>query len=371
MVYLDYVTTTPMSFEALDVYSRVTKDYLGDLSSTHKLGEKARELYKKSLKNIADAFNIMESEIAFTSGATEANNLALIGTMMANHKMGNHLIVSKLEDPSVYKICDYLEKVGFEISYVDNDDEGLIDFEHLKSLIREDTVLVSICALNNELGIRQPLKMIRQIIKKINPNTYLHSDLALAVGKIAVNLHDVDMASISSHKIFGPKNIGLFYHNEKIKIFPLMFGSGINELSPVTYSLADIMSFEKALLISINDIDKKEHFISRLSEKIYTELSKYENIVLNKTKYSIPHIISLSFKKIDASTFEKLLSDKEIYVKGSHNIVNSSIMAIYKDLERSKDTLRISLSHKTTTEEVNKFLQEFKKTYDSLNLGSD
>lgn len=371
MVYLDYSLTTPMSYESLDTYNKIAKEYTGSLLSNNKLGEKAKELYKRSLKNIADLFNVMESEITFTSGATEANNLALIGTMMANHKLGNHMIVSKLEHSSIYKMCDYLEKIGFEISYVDNDEDGLIDFEHLKSLIREDTVLVSICALNDELGIRQPLKMIRQIIKKENPNTLFHSDIAQAVGKIAINLHDIDMASISSHKIFGPPGVGFFYHNERIKVYPLMFGNGINDLVPVTCSLPNIVAFERALTISLNDIDKKEHFISRLNEKICNELVKYENIVLNKTKYSIPHILSISLKKGDANIFEKMLSDEDIYIKAMHNEINSSVIAVYNDMERSKETLRISLSHKTTTEEINKFLNVFKKVYNTISLGKE
>lgn len=371
MVYLDYSATTPMSYEALDIYNKIAKDYPGDISSCHKLGEKSKELFKRALKNIADTFSVMESEVTFTSGATEANNLALIGTMMANHKQGNHLIVSKLEHSSVYKICNYLEKIGFEVSYVDNDEEGLIDFEHLKSLIREDTVLVSICALNDELGIRQPLKMIRQIIKKVNPNTYFHSDIAGAIGKIAINLHDIDMASISSHKIFGPKNIGIFYHSERIKIYPLIFGVGIDDLSPVTYSLPDILAFEKALMISLNDLDKKEHFVARLNEKISNELSKYENILLNKTKYTIPHILSISLKKLDANIIDKMLSEKEIYIKTLHNEINPSVVAVYNDVERSRETLRISLSHKTTTEEINKFLSEFKKVYNTVSLGKE
>lgn len=371
MVYLDYSLTTPMSYEALDVYNKIAKEYSGSVFSNNRLGDKTKELYKRSLKNIADTFNVMESEITFTTGATEANNLALIGTMMANHKQGSHLIVSKLEHASIYKICNYLEKIGFEVSYVDNDEEGLIDFEHLKSLIRPDTVMVSICALNEELGIRQPLKMIRQIIKKENPNTFLHSDLAQAIGKVTVNLHDVDMASISSHKIFGPAGMGLFYHNELIKIYPLVFGNGVSELVPVTYSLPGIKSFEKALLVSMNDIDKKEHFISRLNDKICNELSKYDNLIINKTKYSIPHILSISLKNLDANIIDKMLSDENIYIKAIHNELNPSVMAVYNDVERSKETLRISLSHKTTTEEINKFLNEFKKIYNKVSLGKE
>ena len=128
--------------------------------------------------------------------------MALVGVALANIKKGNHIIVSKLEHPSIYKICEYLETIGFEISYVDNDNEGLIDFEDLKRKVRPETILVSICAVNSETGVRQPLKMIRKIIKKENTTTIIHSDMTQALGKIPVNFHDVDLASCSMHKIY-------------------------------------------------------------------------------------------------------------------------------------------------------------------------
>lgn len=368
MVYLDYSSTTKISYEAIEAYNKIEKDNYGVICQTNKLGEKAFNEYKKCIKEIADSFNIMESEITFTSGATEANNLALIGTLLGSHKEGNHIIVSKLEHQSIYKICNYLEKLGFEVDYVNNDQDGLIDFEDLKRLIRPDTILVSICALNKDLGIRQPLKMIRQIIKKENPNTLFHSDMAQAIGKISVNLHDVDLASISSHKLFGPKSMGLLYHSERIKIVPLMFGSN-NELSPITLSLPSVVAFKTALLISLNDIDKREHFVSRLNEKICNELVKYDRIKINKTKYSIPHILSLSLDGLNASLFGKMLSDEDVFVKSSHNEINSSILSVYDDNSRIKDVLRISLSYKTTTEEINKFIEIFKKVYNTISLG--
>lgn len=371
MIYLDYCSTTPMSYEALDVYTKTAKEYIGNINSFHKIGEKSNILYKNIIKNIADMFNVMESELTFTSGAVEANNLSLIGTALANEKKGKHIIVSKVEHHSVYKICDYLETLGFEISYVNNDDEGLIDFDHLKKLVRSDTILVSVCALNNEIGIRQPLKMIRQIIKKENPNTIFHSDIAQAVGKISINLHDIDMASISSHKLFGPKGIGLLYHSERVKVSPLMFGGKINELVPTTYSIALIASFEKALNLSNNELDKKDHFVTRLNEKICNDLGKYSGVTINKTKYSIPHIISISLQNIDHLQFEKMLSEADIFIKANHNDINAGVLAVFKDVERSRKTLRISLSYRTTTEEINKFLEEFKRIYRNLYMGDN
>ena len=226
MIYLDYSATTPVSFEVLDTISKVTKEFVGNANSLHILGQKSAGLLESATKQIADIFGVNSSEIVYTSGATEANNMALIGAALANHKKGKHIIVSKLEHPSIYAICDYLKSIGFEISYVNNDSEGLIDFDHLKELVRDDTILVSICAVNSETGVRQPLKMIRQIIKKENIATLFHSDLTQAIGKIPVNLHDVDLASMSGHKIFGPKGIGFLYKSSMIKITPLLYGSG-------------------------------------------------------------------------------------------------------------------------------------------------
>ena len=283
MIYLDYSATTPVSYDVLESYLRATKDFIGNPNSLHSLGVKSKTLMNSAIKQIADLFNVLESEITFTSGATESNNMALVGTCLANMKNGNHIIVSKLEHPSIYKICEYLETIGFEISYVNNDQDGLVDFEDLKSLIRPETILVSVCAVNSEVGIRQPLKMIRQIIKKENPQTLFHSDMTQAVGKIPVSFHDVDMASISAHKIFGPKGIGLFYKNSRVKLIPIIHGSGkSNELKPGTPAVPLIVAFSKALRLALTDLDKRENFVRRLNEKIVNDISKMDGIIINQ-----------------------------------------------------------------------------------------
>ncbi len=372
MIYLDYSATTPVNYEVLESYLRTTKDFIGNPNSLHQLGIKSKELLNSATRQIADLFNILESEITYTSGATESNNMALVGTCLANMKLGNHLIVSKLEHPSIYKICDYLENIGFEISYVENDPEGLIDFEDLKKKMRKDTILVSICAVNSELGIRQPLKMIRQIIKKENPKTLLHSDMTQAVGKIPVNLHDVELASMSAHKIFGPKGIGLLYKNTNVTMEPLIYGSSkANTLKPGTPPLPLIVAFSKALRLALTDIDKRENFVKRLNEKIIIEFEKEEGITINQTKYSIPHILNISLKNIRPETFIHAMEEHEIYL-GTNTAcasgdLSTSIMAVYDDKKRAKSTVRISISHITTTDEINRFLTVFKATYKKLN----
>ena len=146
MIYLDYSATTPVSYEVLDTISKVTKEFVGNANSIHALGQKSAKLLESATKQIADIFGVNASEIIYTSGATEANNMAIIGVAMAHHRKGKHIIVSKLEHPSVYAICDYLKSIGFIIDYVNNDSEGLIDFDDLKAKVRDDTILVSICA---------------------------------------------------------------------------------------------------------------------------------------------------------------------------------------------------------------------------------
>ena len=372
MIYLDYSATTPVSFEVLDTFTRTTKEFIGNPNSLHKLGIKSQELITSATKQIADLCNIMPREVIYTSNATEANNLALIGVMMANHHQGKHLIVSKLEHPSIYKICDYLESVGFEVSYVDNDEEGLVNFDHLKKLVREDTVLVSICAVNSETGVRQPLKMIRQIIKKENNNTLLHSDFTQAIGKVPVNFLDVDLASLSGHKFFAPKGIGMLYRNEKVKIKPLLYGSGkSSSLHPGTPAVALIASFAKALRIALTDLEKKERFVSRLNEKLVKEFSIHKDIRINQTKYSIPHILNISLNNIKPETFIHAMEEKDVYLSTntacSTGDLSTSVMAIYNDKKRATSTIRISISHITTSDEINQFINYFNMVYNDLN----
>ena len=371
MIYLDYSATTPVDISVFDTLSTVTKNFIGNANSIHSLGQKSSELLESATKQIADIFGVNPSEIVYTSGATEANNMALIGTALANHKKGKHIIVSKLEHPSIYAICDYLKTMGFEISYVNNDKEGLIDFDDLKEKVREDTILVSICAVNSEIGVRQPLKMIRQIIKKENMGTIFHSDMTQAIGKVSVNMHDVDLASMSGHKIFGPKGIGFIYKSSMVKIIPLIYGSGkSNDLKPGTPPLPLIAALSKAIRLANDGLEKKERFISLLNDKITSSLSKYPNIIINKTKYSIPQILNISVMDVMPEVMVHALDKHEIYVSTntacSSGDISNSVIAIYNDINRAKHTLRISLSYVTTTEEVNKFLEIFKEEYEKL-----
>ena len=214
--------------------------------------------------------------------------------------------------------------------------------------------------------------MIRQIIKKENNNTLLHSDFTQAIGKVPVNFNDVDLASLSGHKIFAPKGIGMLYRNEKVKIKPIIYGSSkSNELHPGTPAVALIASFSKALRIAMTDLEKKERFVSRLNEKLIKEFSIYKDIQINQTKYSIPHILNISLNNIKPETFIHAMEEKEVYLGTntacSSGDLSTSVMAIYNDKKRATSTIRISISHITTSDEINQFINHFKTVYENLN----
>ena len=257
MVYLDYSATTPVLPEVLDSYNKVTEEYFGNPNSLHSLGVKAHELLESANKQVSELLNIKEDEFFYTSGATESNNLAIIGAALTYKRYGNRILVSTMEHPSIYGICKHLEKLGFIIDYVNVTNEGVIDFDDLKNKVTKDTILVSICAVNSEVGARQPLKTVRQVIRKNNENCILHSDMTQAIGKVNININDVDLATISSHKIYGPKGIGLLYKTRGLVLTPILYGHD-DSLVPGTPPLPLIVSFAKALRLALKDINKKE-----------------------------------------------------------------------------------------------------------------
>ena len=373
MIYLDYSATTPVLSEVLDSYNKVTNEYFGNPNSLHGLGIKSRELLDSATKQVSDLLKIDVSEFSFTSGATESNNIALIGTCLANKGKGNHIIVSMLEHPSIYKICDYLVSIGYKVSYVKNTDEGVIDFEDLKRLMNEDTIVVSICAVNSETGVRQPLRTIKQVINKFNPNIILHSDITQALGKIQINFNDFDLASASGHKIYAPKGIGLFYRKKGIKCDKLLYGD--DKIHPGTPALPLIVAFSKALRISLHEIDKKLDIVSKWNDKVIKCISKIEGIKINNSKYCIPHIINISLMDIKPETFIHAMERHEIYISSntacSSGKLSTSVMALYNDRVRAETTIRISISCLTKLEEITVFLNTFNGVYEKLHSLSE
>ena len=370
MVYLDYSATTPINVDVLDSYNTVSKEFFGNPNSLHKFGVKSKELIEEATKQIANLLKIDSQEIVYTGSATEANNIAVIGGCLSNEKLGKHVIISKLEHPAMYNIINHLEKKGYEIDYVNNNEEGFIDFNHLRSLIKPTTVMVSICAVNSEIGCRQPLKTIRQVIKKENPKTIFHSDITQAIGKVNINFSDFDLASFSAHKFYGPLGIGLLFKSNDIKIDPFIIGSDEKQIISHTPHTPLIVAMSKALRISLHELNKKEELVDKLNEKIRDSLVKYEKIVINHPKSSIPHILNISLPGLKPETVIHALAEEDIYVSSntacSKGKPSATVFLLTKSRELATSSIRISLSYLTTNDEINNFLFHFDKVYRKL-----
>lgn len=369
MIYLDYSATTPVIKDVLDSFNVVCNDYFGNPNSLHSLGIKSYELLKSARKQVCELLNIEDSELTFTSSSTESNNMALIGVALKKKNMGNHIIVSKLEHPSIYSICNYLSSIGFDISYVNNDSEGLIDLEDLKNKMTDKTILVSICGVNSEIGVRQPLRTIKQVITKVNKDCLLHSDLTQALGKIKINLNDVDLATMSSHKIYAPRGLGVLYKKSNVSISPILCGTN-NSLEIGTPPLALIVSFAKALRLILSDTLEKEENIKECYKILDEGLKKYPDIKINRSKYCIEQIYNISLMCIKPETFIHAMEKHNIFISSntacSKGSISTSVMALYNDKVRASTTLRISISYLTTPKEIEEFLYYFDLEYNNL-----
>jgi cysteine desulfurase len=371
MIYLDYSATTPVNLEVLTSFEKVAKDYIGNPNSLHKLGSDSYELMNRAIEQMASLLNVKSNELIFTSGATEANNLAIKGICYKYQNRGKHIITTKLEHSSVSEVMHYLSNRGFEISYVNLLDNGLVDIEHLKSLIRDDTILVSICHVNSEVGIVQPINEIGKALKKYS-KLFFHVDGTQAVGKIPVDLTNIDLYSFSSHKIYGLKGVGCLFKQASIDLEPLLHGGKSQSIYRAgTPSLALIVSFSKALRLSLENLDEKYEHIKKLNDLIRNELSKYEHIKINSNEHCLPHILNISYVGINSETFMHALEQHGIYVSSQTACSNldgpsKTIMALYNDKKRAVSSIRISLSHLTTEEEINLFLKCFDVEYEAL-----
>lgn len=355
MIYLDYSATTPLNDLVLESYVEVSKNYIGNANSLHALGYFSNKLEKMATKQISNIFKVKESEIIYTSGASEANNMCIFGLTNAYHR-GKTIITTKLEHESILEPLRYLEKDGYKIVYAPLKEDGTIDLEAFEKLLNDDTFLVTVAAVSSELGIRQPIEKLGLLLKKY-PKIIFHSDITQAVGKVKIDLENVDLASLSAHKIYGPKGIGILVKKDNINLVPLiMGGKSTTKYRAGTPPLPLIVAFSKALrlIMDIND----EHIL-KLNKYILDNID--ERFLVNSTKSSIPHIINISLSGVKGETILRALEDYEIYVSTktacSSDDYSHSIFALYNDEERSKGSIRISLSYLTKVEEVEFFVK--------------
>ena len=223
VIYLDYSATTPVDEKVLETFSRVCMEYPGNSNSLHSLGVKSKGLENYATEEIAKMLKVKPSEVIYTSGASESNNTAIKGICLKYQNRGKHIITTPLEHSSVIAPLNYLSNLGYEVDFVKINSDGLVDIDDFKRLIRDDTILVSVCMVDSEIGLKQPIKEISEILKKY-PKCFLHVDCTQALGKIDIDFDLMDLASISMHKIYGMKGIGMLIKNSSINILPLIHG---------------------------------------------------------------------------------------------------------------------------------------------------
>lgn len=370
MIYLDNSATTMVDDRVLETFNKVCKNYPGNSNSLHSLGIKSKELEDYATEKISNLLGVKPSEIIYTSGASESNNTVLKGVASKYKNRGNHIITTPLEHSSVLETCKYLESKGFIIDYVKIKDNGLIDIEDLERLLTDNTILVSVAYVDSELGIRQDIDTISKIVKK-HPKCYFHVDATQAIGKIKVDPTSIDFISMSAHKIFGLKGIGLLIKKDNIVIDNLIHGGKSTTIyRSGTPALPLICSLMKALELVIPNIDKNYEYVSSLSRKIKDNLKKYDNIHINSTENSIPYIINFSVIGVKPETFIHTMEEEDIYLSTksacSTSDVSLSVDSIYHNREISMSSIRISLSYKNTEEEIDKFIKVFDKIYNKL-----
>ena len=370
MIYLDNSATTMVDDRVLETFNKVCKNYPGNSNSLHSLGIKSKELEEYATEKISNLLGVKPSEVIYTSGASESNNTVLKGVASKYKNRGNHIITTPLEHSSVLETCKYLENKGFIIDYVKIKDNGLIDIEDLERLLTDNTILVSVAYVDSELGIRQDIDTISKIVKKYL-KCYFHVDATQAIGKIKVDPTNIDFISMSAHKIFGLKGIGLLIKKDNIVIDNLIHGGKSTTIyRSGTPALPLICSLMKALELVIPNIDKNYEYVSSLSRKIKDNLKKYDNIHINSTENSIPYIINFSVIGVKPETFIHTMEEEDIYLSTksacSTSDISLSVDSIYHNREISMSSIRISLSYKNTEEEIDKFIEVFDKIYNKL-----
>lgn len=370
--YLDNSATTVVSPRVKDIVIKtMTEDY-GNPSSLHMKGVEAERYLRESREILAKILKVNEKEIIFTSGGTESNNLALIGMAMANKRAGMHIITSSVEHASVLNTMKYLEEQGFEVTYLPVDTQGHVQLDALREALREDTILVSIMYVNNEIGALEPVEEISKIIKDRNPGIIFHVDAIQAFGKYRIypKKQGIDALSVSGHKIHGPKGSGFLYVSEKVKIKPILFGGGQQKgMRSGTDNVPGIAGIAEAAREAYENFDEKTAGIYELKDYFIDRISELENVKVNSRKgtLSAPHIISVSFVGVRSEVMLHALEDRHIYVSAgsacssNHPHISETLAGIRLTPEEIDSTVRFSLSELTTKEELDYTVEAIKE----------
>ena len=375
--YLDNSATTCVYQETADLVCDLMVNHYGNPSAMHQKGVEAEQYIRTAQETLAKILKVKEKEIFFTSGGTESDNWALVGTAMANKRTGNHIITSAIEHPAVSAPLAFLEEQGFRITRLPVNKEGLVDVNELEEAITPETILVSIMYVNNEIGAVEPIGEIGRRIKAKNPKTYFHVDAIQAFGKYRIypKKWNIDLLSVSSHKIHGPKGVGFLYVNEKTKIQPLILGGGQQKgMRSGTDNVPGIAGLGVAAKKIYSHIDENVSSMMELKKYFAQELLKLENVEINgpEVEKGAPYILNVSFLGVRSEVLLHTLEDMNIYVSAgsacsSHKRAGSaSLAALRLTPERKESAIRFSFCEFTTKEEIDYTLEALKKVLPML-----
>ena len=363
MIYFDNAATTCVFPEVVEAMQDAMQVTYGNPSAKHMKGIEAENKVKAAQELIAKTLRAKPKEILFTSGGTESNNTAIIGTAMANRRKGKHIITTKVEHASVYEPMYHLEEEGYEVTYLDVDSEGIVDLGQLEESIREDTILVSCMMVNNEIGAIEPIEEIAKIIKAKNPNTIFHVDAIQAYGKLPIIPKNmgIDLLSTSGHKIHGPKGIGVLYIDEHVKIKPIVFGGEQQKnVRSGTENVPGIAGIGLAAKMIYENLDEKVAAMRAMKEHFIEGVKQIPDTTIHGLydETSAPHIISVGFAGIRSEVLLHALEDKGIYVSSgsacasNHPQISGVLKGIGAGQQFLDATLRFSLSEFNTMEEI-------------------
>lgn len=373
MMYFDYTANTPASKRVLEAFVECEQKYIGNANSNHTAGKDANVRIQEATMHIATMLGVRTNEIIYTSGATESNNLAIKGIVEARIHHGKHIISTALEHTSVSASLSYLQEKGYEIDLCPVDRTGRIDLEELNELMRDDTVLVAISAVDSELGILQPVKEVEQIVRKYQGCT-LHVDVTQALGKVPVDFSIGDTFSFAAHKIYGLNGIGTLIKAKNIVPIPQMSGGASTTIfrsgTPCT---GLIVSLETALQDAFENRKENYQKVLHLNKMLRDQLMDLSQVQINSSGSAIPHILNIGVKGIHGSEMQKRLDEKGICVSvksacSVDALPSRSVFAITRDKKRARESFRISLSHLTTEQEVNKLVQAIREIIQEAEL---
>lgn len=361
--YLDNSATTMAYPEVADIVKQVMLTDYGNPSSMHMKGVEAERYVVGAKAVIAGSLKCKPENILFTSGGTESDNLALIGVARTMARRGRHIITTQIEHPAVLETCEYLSREGFEITYLPVDSDGVVILKMLESAIRDDTILVSVMHTNNEIGSTQPIDQIGEIIRRVNPDTFFHTDAVQGYGKAQIlpRKWGVDLMSVSGHKLHGPKGVGFLYMSDRVRLSPIIFGGGQQKgLRSGTENVPGIAGLGRAVELTMNSMADDAARLKELKAYAAGRLSAIEGVSLNgfRDGDSAPHILSISIKDVRAEVMLHALEDKGVYVSSgsacasNKPAISATLKAIGVDNKLLDSTIRISMSHFTTREEI-------------------